>query len=123
MIAILDLLAQPHRTMPLGVFVSRMLCVVRQKSLRRADHSSRGVVPSLVFLSVIWKCKLRRPGPTGGVAESWGQDYLNPLNAELNPVCHWLALLGAHHILHVSRIRVKVGGIPFFILLFYYSVL
>ena len=32
----------------------------------------------------------------------------NPLNAELNPICHLLALLGAHHILHVSRIRVKV---------------
>ena len=30
-----------------------------------------------------------------------------PLNAELNPICHFLALLGAHHILHVSRIRVK----------------
>jgi hypothetical protein len=23
---------------------------------------------------------------------------LNPLNAELNPICHLLALLGAHHI-------------------------
>jgi hypothetical protein len=31
----------------------------------------------------------------------------NILNAELNPICHLLALLGAHHILHVSRIRVK----------------
>jgi len=34
-------------------------------------------------------------------------EQINPLNAELNPVCHLLALLGAHHILHVSRIRVK----------------
>ena len=31
----------------------------------------------------------------------------NPLNAELNPICHLLALLGAHHILSVSRIRVN----------------
>jgi len=31
----------------------------------------------------------------------------NPLNTELNPICHLLALLGAYHILHVSRIRVK----------------
>ena len=30
----------------------------------------------------------------------------NPLNAELNPICHLLALLGVHF-LHVSRIRVK----------------
>jgi len=32
---------------------------------------------------------------------------LNRLNAELNPICHLLALLRAHHIFHVSRIRVK----------------
>ena len=32
---------------------------------------------------------------------------LNPLNAELNRICHLLALFGAHHILHVSRIRVN----------------
>jgi hypothetical protein len=32
---------------------------------------------------------------------------VNPLNSELNPICHLLALLGAHHILHVSRVRVK----------------
>jgi hypothetical protein len=32
----------------------------------------------------------------------------NPLNAELNPICHLLALLGNHPILHVNRIRVKV---------------
>ena len=31
----------------------------------------------------------------------------NPLNAELNPFCHLLALLGAHNIFHVSRIRVN----------------
>ena len=38
------------------------------------------------------------------------QEYphiFNPLNAELNPISYLLALLGAHHFLHVSRIRVK----------------
>ena len=34
-------------------------------------------------------------------------EHIIPLNAELNPICHLLALLEAHHILHVSRIRVK----------------
>jgi len=34
---------------------------------------------------------------------------INILNAELNPSCHLLALLGAHHILHVSGVRVKVS--------------
>ena len=31
----------------------------------------------------------------------------NLLNPELNPICYLLALLGAHHFLYVSRIRVK----------------
>ena len=34
-------------------------------------------------------------------------DPVNPLNAELNPICHLLALLGAHHIFHVSVLKVK----------------
>jgi hypothetical protein len=32
----------------------------------------------------------------------------NTLNAKLNPICHLQALLGAHHILHFSRIRVNL---------------
>ena len=32
---------------------------------------------------------------------------LNPLNAELNPIRHLLALVGARHFVHVSRIMVK----------------
>ena len=33
--------------------------------------------------------------------------HLNPLNTKLNPICHPPALLGAHPILHVSRVRVN----------------
>jgi len=33
--------------------------------------------------------------------------YLNPLKNKLIPICHLLALLGAHHILYVSGIRVN----------------
>jgi len=33
--------------------------------------------------------------------------FINPSNAELNLICHLLALLEAHPILHISRIRVK----------------
>ena len=32
---------------------------------------------------------------------------IKPLNAQLNPICYLLGLLGPHHFLHVSRIRVK----------------
>jgi hypothetical protein len=34
--------------------------------------------------------------------------HFNPLNAELNPICQLLVLLGAHPILHISRIRVNI---------------
>ena len=44
-----------------------MLCVVRYRSLFRADHSSRGVIPTvlrhLCDLDISW---MRRPWPTGG---------------------------------------------------------
>ena len=42
------------------------------------------------------------------MASSWFfilQLIFNLLNAELNPVCHLLALLGAHHNFHVSGLR------------------
>jgi hypothetical protein len=32
---------------------------------------------------------------------------VNPLNAELNPICHLLALLGAPTLHHAGGIRVK----------------
>jgi hypothetical protein len=32
---------------------------------------------------------------------------INPLKAELNPIRHLLELVGAHHFVEVSRIRVK----------------
>jgi hypothetical protein len=48
---------------------------------------------------------VNRPEQKCNQAERDG--WFNPLNAELNPICHLLALLGAHHILHLSRIRVK----------------
>ena len=38
---------------------------------------------------------------------------VTPSNAELNPICHLLALLGAHHIFHVNGLRVKVKGKTF----------
>ena len=42
-----------------------------------------------------------------GVANTWRECDFNPLNAELNPIRHLLALIGARHIVHVSRIRVN----------------
>ena len=40
---------------------------------------------------------------------NWKIDFswINPLNTELNPICHLLALLGGATIVVVSRLRVK----------------
>jgi len=48
----------------------------------------------ILFSSILCTCPNQR-------------NLFNPLNPELNPICYLLALLGAHHFLHVSRIRVK----------------
>jgi len=34
-------------------------------------------------------------------------DTFNCLNAELNPICHFLALVVAHLILHISEVRIN----------------
>jgi len=34
----------------------------------------------------------------------------NPLNVEVTPICHLLALLGAQHIFHVSGLKVTNVG-------------
>jgi hypothetical protein len=54
-----------------------------------------------MYISLVYGCinfKRNFPRETGTI---------NHLNTELNPICHLLALLGAHHILHVSGIRVN----------------
>ena len=56
----------------------------------------------------------RRTSRGPAVAKHWSRPArgrteppINPLNAELNPICHLLALLAAHHIFHVSGLMVK----------------
>ena len=39
----------------------------------------------------------------------------NPLNAELNPICHFLALLGGATIVVVSRLRVNRTTLQVFV--------
>ena len=39
----------------------------------------------------------------------------NPLNTNLNPIYHLLALVGAHHVFHVSRVRVKGPGVKWYV--------
>ena len=51
--------------------------------------------------------EIKRPSFVYFLFDNTDVKYINHLNAQLNPICHLLALLGAHHILHVSRIRVN----------------
>jgi len=45
-----------------------------------------------------------------GLSHYLAQGHVNPLKAELNPIYHFLALLGAHPILSISGLRVKLGN-------------
>jgi len=42
-----------------------------------------------------------------GTLHGFLRTVFNPLNADFNPICHFLALLVAHPIFHVSRIRIN----------------
>ena len=78
---------------------------------RSARSVSLGGLKGLLLLAS-HHCFPQRP------KRDWGKRFyssrqllifvVNPLNPELNPICYLLALLGAHHFLHVSRIRVKL---------------
>ena len=60
--------------------------------------------PYIAFRIYRRKACVNHLNPTGYVMHH----QFNPLNAELNPICHLLALLGVHHFLHVGRIRVNI---------------
>jgi len=64
-------------------------------SYNRSKASSKASSPHSAIQSFLFQMRVSSP-------------FLNPLKPELNPICYLLALLGAHHFLHVSRIRVKL---------------
>ena len=75
------------------------LCVVRWRFLRRSDHSSGGVLPTVMCLSRIVKPrKWGGPGPLRGVAP-WGKNKkfiiiypLNHLTLRCYTGCTWIVL-------------------------------
>ena len=71
-------------------------------------------LPTLIFQENEFSSKLSSPeikqvDPAHIPLSTINKDnkIINPLKPELNPMCCLLALLGAHHLLQVSRIRVK----------------
>ena len=77
----------------------------------------RAVFPSIIrslklyiqhhTIQVLWLLASKQPQKLYDVYLILPAVVINPLNPELNPICYMLALLGDHHFLHVSRIRVK----------------
>ena len=55
----------------------------------------------LVQYSQCWMCRTKVKFTSPWI-------IINPLNAELNPICHLLALLGGATIVVISRLRVKL---------------
>jgi hypothetical protein len=55
-----------------------------------------------------WNDKLGKKEVAGKIFAIFLECVVNPLNAKLNPIRPLLALFGAHHILHVSMLRVNV---------------
>ena len=75
------------------------------KRVKLKLHCSGEVVKKVQVEKIILKWIIQKAASVAAVSTF----NINPLNAELNPICHLLTLLGAHHFLHVSRIRVKEG--------------
>jgi len=91
-----------HISMNTGTKICAYSCV--QYVILLKAETPRSVIHSRILLTVVViNCSFSY---IFAYVSQWGVT-LNPLNAELNPICYLLALLGVHHFLHVSRIRVK----------------
>ena len=77
----------------LGPFISKKAAFIF------TDMGVRGHL-SAEYIFYIIRRKLMRMNPKAA-------SLINPFNAELITTSHLLALLGAHHILHVSKMRFK----------------
>ena len=73
--------------------------------MRLAGHVAR--IGARIGIHRVLVGKTGGKRPLGRHKSRW-EDNINPLNTELNPNCHLLALLRAHNILDVGRIRVKM---------------
>jgi hypothetical protein len=95
---------------------------VRNHSFQRQRHIAQEMkLLKSSYVVIMSNCVVSEEGnATACVAVDWFQvthcivnvvsvlqyvEFINPLNAELNLVCHLLALAGVHHFVHVRRIR------------------
>ena len=99
--------------------VSETCHIFSTLSHKRHDFRRKVIKPKMCVLTIsttlVWNFPHSKKNSAKYRKCTWVLNYLlflsdcnSTLKAELNPVCHLLPLLGAHHILHVSRIRVKL---------------
>jgi hypothetical protein len=65
---------------------------------------STGIVTGVPPYPLIHYLQFQLSAVNHGLKKNWN---INPLNAELNPICHLLALLGGATRVDVSRLRIK----------------
>ena len=75
--------------------------------LKLLNNSSLLIPYQQYYIQTLYREGKLIPEQNPGEINPLFQTIINRLKAELNPICHLLALLGAHHILNVSRIRVN----------------
>ena len=100
--------------------LTRLLNAKRRKIIRTEIICTRIFIPTcrLHYINTLGAAELAYVMRTYRESR-WGSKLtwrvtscvINPLNAELNPICNLLALLEAHHIFHVSRLRVKDSAV------------
>jgi len=89
----------PHRPPLNCCYVTTLILAQRVQLTCNWKHKTVQIIKDNTKWLIMVVCRLL----TLGIANE-----LNPLKPELNSICYLLALLGAHHFLHVSRIRVKL---------------
>jgi hypothetical protein len=97
----------PNRDLPACRAVPQPSVLRRDELYKRGRRLLYFVQPKCTL-----SCSQCLPLPSVSLSISAGHILIshnfNPLNAELNAICHFIALLGAHPLLHVSRIRVNI---------------
>jgi len=84
-----EITAVQVQALPIKILATRMLQTETDSKCRRCKQFDETVKTSYQH------------------AQFWQKNNtFSPFKTELNPVCHLLTLLEAHHILHISRIRV-----------------
>ena len=92
-----------------GAISLRSLMYMGLMMLGRKIHAAETLVPQPSACEVEMSIEKLKRRKTPGI-DQIPEELINTFSAKLNPICHALTLLGAHHILHASRIRVKGGG-------------